>query len=135
MKKGFFIDVQQENQLFADYQEKLLISTPSGEQKCGNLSGGNQQKIVIAKWLAMQPKILIMDEPTKGIDVSAKAEIHKLIAQIAESGVAVMVISSEMPEIMGISNRILTVREGQINGSFEGDGITEENLITAITKD
>lgn len=134
MKKGMFIDVPQEERLFAEYQEKLLISTPSGQQLCGNLSGGNQQKIVIAKWLAMQPKILIMDEPTKGIDVSAKAEIHKLIAQIAESGVAVMVISSEMPEIMGISNRILTVREGRINGCFEGGDITEENLIAAITK-
>lgn len=134
MKKGMFIDVQQEERLFDEYREKLRISTPSGEQICGNLSGGNQQKIVIAKWLAMGPKILIMDEPTKGIDVSAKAEIHKLIAQIAESGVAVMVISSEMPEIMGVSNRILTVREGRINGCFEGEDITEENLIEAITR-
>jgi ribose transport system ATP-binding protein len=96
------------------------------------LSGGNQQKIVIAKWMSLNPRLLILDEPTRGIDVGSKAEIHKLIARLAEAGIAVLVISSEMPEIMGVSDRIIAMREGRITGVFEGEQITEENLITAI---
>ncbi|MDT8296899.1 MAG: ATP-binding cassette domain-containing protein, partial [Spirochaetaceae bacterium] len=96
------------------------------------LSGGNQQKIVLAKWLSLQPKMLILDEPTRGIDVGSKAEIHKLIAKLAESGIAVIVISSEMPEIMGVSDRIITMRTGKTTGEFAGDEITETNLINAI---
>jgi ribose transport system ATP-binding protein len=96
------------------------------------LSGGNQQKIVLAKWLTLQPKMLILDEPTRGIDVGSKAEIHKLIAKLAESGIAVIVISSEMPEIMGVSDRIITMRAGKTTGEFAGDEITETNLINAI---
>lgn len=127
-----FVDNKKEMKLYREYKDKLSIATPSHEQKVVNLSGGNQQKIVIGKWMSLAPRLFILDEPTRGIDVGSKAEIHKLIAKLAESGLAVLVISSEMPEIMGICDRIITMREGKISGEFSGDDITEENLIKAI---
>lgn len=127
-----FVDRKAEKEIFDEYQQKLSISTPSPLQRVVKLSGGNQQKIVIAKWMSLNPRLLILDEPTRGIDVGSKAEIHKLIARLAEAGIAVLVISSEMPEIMGVSDRIITMREGRATGTFTGDEITEENLITAI---
>ncbi len=126
------VDRRREKSIFIDYQSKLSISTPSPTQRVDKLSGGNQQKIVIAKWMSLGPKVLILDEPTRGIDVGSKAEIHKLIAQLAESGMAVLVISSEMPEIMGVSDRIITMRQGRVSGIFTEDEITQENLMTAI---
>jgi len=126
------VDRTQERAIFEDYRGKLSISTPSALQRVVKLSGGNQQKIVIAKWMSLNPGVLILDEPTRGIDVGSKAEIHKLIAQLAESGMAVLVISSEMPEIMGVSDRIIAMREGRVTGTFADDEITEENLINAI---
>ncbi|MCI1965253.1 MAG: sugar ABC transporter ATP-binding protein [Oscillospiraceae bacterium] len=133
IKKYGMVDNKKCLELYNEYHDKLRISSPGPEQRVGFLSGGNQQKVVIAKWLALNPKLLILDEPTRGIDVGSKAEIHKLIAQLAESGVAVIVISSEMPEIMGISNRIYTIAQGQITGEFSGLEITEENMMRAIT--
>jgi ABC-type sugar transport system ATPase subunit len=127
-----FLHKDQEQAIFDEYKNKLSIATPSPLQKVIKLSGGNQQKIVLAKWLCMNPKVLILDEPTRGIDVGSKAEIHKLIAKLAESGIAVVVISSEMPEIMGVSDRIITMKEGTITGEFTGSDITEQNLINAI---
>lgn len=127
-----FLQEKEEKRIFKDYKEKLSISTPSARQQVVKLSGGNQQKIVIAKWLCLNPRLLILDEPTRGIDVGSKAEIHKLIAKLAETGIAVIVISSEMPEIMGVSDRIVTMRQGRISGEFSGDEITEGNLIKAI---
>lgn len=91
------------------------------------------QKVVIGKWLSMNPKLLILDEPTRGIDVGSKSEIHKLIAKLAESGLAVIVISSEMPEVMGISNRIYTIAQGKITGELMEEDITEMNLMKGIT--
>ena len=127
-----FVDRGQEKSIFDEYQKKLSISTPGPLQRVVKLSGGNQQKIVIGKWMSLGPRLLILDEPTRGIDVGSKAEIHKLIASLAESGIAVVVISSEMPEIMGVSDRIIAMREGRITGIYEGEAITEENLIAAI---
>lgn len=127
-----FLNEKEEKEIFADYKDRLSISTPGPQQQVVKLSGGNQQKIVIAKWLCLNPRLLILDEPTRGIDVGSKAEIHKLIAKLAETGIAVIVISSEMPEIMGVSDRIVTMRGGRISGEFSGDEITEENLIKAI---
>lgn len=127
-----FLQEKEEKRIFKDYKDKLSISTPSAQQQVVKLSGGNQQKIVIAKWLCLNPRLLILDEPTRGIDVGSKAEIHKLIAKLAETGIAVIVISSEMPEIMGVSDRIVTMRQGRISGEFSGDEITEANLIKAI---
>jgi len=128
------IDKKKILNLFNEYKEKLSINTSGLMQLVRTLSGGNQQKIVISKWLATKPKILILDEPTRGIDVGSKAEIHKLIAKFAEEGMAIIIISSEMPEILGISTRLITITEGKITGEFVGDEISERNIISAITK-
>jgi len=95
-----------------------------------NLSGGNQQKVVLAKWLSKSPKILIVDEPTNGIDVGAKAEIHKLLRRLADQGVSILVISSELPEVLGLCDRILVMRGGRIVADFENDeDATQEKII------
>ena len=90
----------------------------SPDQAVGNLSGGNQQKVVLARWLALRPKILIVDEPTRGIDIGSKVEVHNLLVEMAKSGIAVIVISSELPEILAISDRIVTMREGRVTGEI-----------------
>jgi ribose transport system ATP-binding protein len=128
-----FMQRGREDAIFREYKEKLSISTTGPAQLVKTLSGGNQQKFVIAKWLATNPKLLILDEPTRGIDVGAKVEIHKLIAQLAAEGLAVLVISSEMPEIMGVSHRILTMFEGRLTGEFQGEAVKEDGLIAAVT--
>lgn len=119
--------------IFNKYQELLSIKTPSWAQRVGNLSGGNQQKIVIGKWLSTHPKVLMLDEPTRGIDVGSKAEIHRLIRELAASGYAILVISSEMPEVLGVSDRIIALYEGEYRGEFSGDTLTEDHLVQAIT--
>lgn len=132
IKNRGFLDTAVEMEMYEEYKEKLSISTPGAYQKVVNLSGGNQQKIVIAKWLSMTPDLLILDEPTRGIDVGSKAEIHKLIAKAAESGYAVLVISSEMPEIIGVSDRIIAMRSGRVTGVFTDAEVTETTLLKAI---
>lgn len=134
MHKFGFLKNSIQNQLFREYAEKLSISTPGPKQLVGKLSGGNQQKIVIGKWISLNPKLLIMDEPTRGIDVGSKAEIHGLIDQMASEGIAILVISSEMPEIIGVSDRIITMREGRVTGEFFRGDITEEKLIRACAQ-
>ena len=131
MQKFGFINNSKQNSIFSEYADKLSISTPGPNQAVGKLSGGNQQKIVIGKWISLNPKLLILDEPTRGIDVGSKAEIHKLIGQMAGEGIAVLVISSEMPEIMGVSDRIITMREGQVTGEFTREEVSEEKLLLA----
>jgi len=126
-------DIQSELAVFKEYKEKLDIKTTGPEQVLGDLSGGNQQKFVLAKWLCAGPKLIILDEPTRGIDVGSKSSIHRYIAELAEQGLAVIVISSEMPEVIGVSHRILTMANGKIVGEFSGDEMTEENLITAVS--
>ncbi|WP_282706183.1 sugar ABC transporter ATP-binding protein [Fuchsiella alkaliacetigena] len=128
-----FIKGREEKLIYQDYQDKLDIKTPSSKQQVKNLSGGNQQKVIMAKWLCINPKLLILDEPTVGIDVGTKAEIHKLIRKLAAAGIAVLVISSEMPEVMGVSDRILTMYHGEITGEFYAEEATEEKLIKGIT--
>ena len=98
---------------------QLRIKTPTLQETVLNLSGGNQQKVLIARWLLTKPKILILDEPTRGIDVGAKAEIHRLISKLAGEGVAVVMISSEMPEILGMSDRIMVIHEGRVTGFLD----------------
>jgi ribose transport system ATP-binding protein len=129
---GGFLRKTDELKNFEEYQKKLRIVTPSPDQRVFFLSGGNQQKIVIAKWMCIDPRLLILDEPTRGIDVGSKAEIHHIIAELAESGMAVLIISSEMPEIMGICDRIVSVRSGEITGDFQDTEITEKKLLDAI---
>jgi len=125
-----FLNTKKTKSLAGQYVERLTIKTPNLEQKVLNLSGGNQQKVLLAKWLAVQPKILIVDEPTKGIDVGAKAEIHFLLRQLANRGVGIIMISSELPEILGMSDKILVMHEGEIRGEFLGDRATQEELLT-----
>ncbi len=97
----------------------LRVKTPDLQERIENLSGGNQQKVLIGRWLLMRPKVLILDEPTRGVDVAAKAEIHQLVAQLAAQGTAVLMISSEMPEILGMSHRIMVMHEGRVTGILE----------------
>jgi ABC-type sugar transport system ATPase subunit len=113
--------------------EALRVRTPSIEQKVLNLSGGNQQKVVIAKWLALHPRILIMDEPTRGIDIGAKAEVHALMHQLAADGVAILMISSELPEIIHMSDRILVMRQGRIAGELSRAEATQEAVMALAT--
>jgi inositol transport system ATP-binding protein len=102
-----------------DMSEKLRIKTPNLYERVENLSGGNQQKVLIGRWLLTRPRILILDEPTRGIDVGAKAEIHRLVSQLAKDGVAVIMISSEMPEVLGMSDRIMVMHEGKVTGFLD----------------
>lgn len=112
-----------------DFVEKLRVRTPSLDQEVGKLSGGNQQKVVLARWLAAKPKLLILDEPTRGIDVGAKAEIYRLIDELANEGLAIMFISSELPEILGLSDRIYVMQNGRITGELSGATATEEAVL------
>ncbi|TRY26980.1 sugar ABC transporter ATP-binding protein [Brevibacillus sp. LEMMJ03] len=112
---------------------RLLIKTAGGEQAAGSLSGGNQQKVVIGKWLATQPKILILDEPTRGVDIGAKKEIYDIMNRLAQEGVAILMISSELPEVLGMSDRVLVMHEGRITGSFSRAEATQELIMHAAT--
>ncbi|GGH38288.1 ribose import ATP-binding protein RbsA [Cribrihabitans marinus] len=119
--------------VFEKYRSALSIKTTGPDQAVSQLSGGNQQKFVLAKWLCADPKLIILDEPTRGIDVGSKSAIHELIADLAERGLAVIVISSEMPEVLGVSHRVLAMSEGAVVAEFEGDALTEEHLIDAVS--
>lgn len=108
---------------------KLRVKTPSLQQVIRNLSGGNQQKVLISRWLLTEPEILIVDEPTRGIDVGAKAEIHKLMSQLVEEGKAMIMISSELPEILGMSDRVMVMHEGEVTGILEKEEMNQENIL------
>lgn len=110
----------------------MRIKASSLHQRCNDLSGGNQQKVVIGKWLSIDSKILIFDEPTRGIDVGVKYEIYKLMNELSDRGVGIIMISSELPEILGMSDRIYTMCEGKINGELPGEGTTQEDILTHI---
>ncbi|WP_102107605.1 sugar ABC transporter ATP-binding protein [Oceaniglobus roseus] len=130
---GPFVSDGAEIAIFDQYRDKLAIKTPGWRQAVGNLSGGNQQKIVIGKWLSMQPKVLIVDEPTRGIDVGSKSEIHALIRDLAKQGYAVIVISSEMPEVLSVSDRIAAMYHGQLMRIFTAAEVSEDSLVQAIS--
>jgi inositol transport system ATP-binding protein len=118
-------------QACAKMTRQLRVKTPDLHEPIGNLSGGNQQKVLIGRWLLTQPRILILDEPTRGIDVAAKAEIHQLIAQLAAQGAAILMISSEMPEILGMSHRVMVMHEGHVTGVLER-GMADQETIMAL---
>ncbi|WP_418161419.1 sugar ABC transporter ATP-binding protein [Benzoatithermus flavus] len=120
---------RKEEDLVESFRKKLGIRMTSPEQVVGHLSGGNQQKVVLARWLALQPRILIVDEPTRGIDVAAKAEVHALLYELAAAGIAILAISSELPEILTISDRIITMREGRITGELTRAEASEQRLM------
>jgi ribose transport system ATP-binding protein len=133
MTKKLFCNKQREKELSEEFVEQLNIKTPGTEQKVRFLSGGNQQKVVLAKWLCTQCNILIFDEPTRGIDVGAKVEIYKLMNQLVQGGKAVLMISSELPEILGMSDRILVMHEGRITGEFMREEATQEKIMKCAT--
>ncbi|HPV07427.1 MAG TPA: sugar ABC transporter ATP-binding protein [Aggregatilineales bacterium] len=128
-----FLKFREVERLAQDYVNRLDVRTPSLRQRVRNLSGGNQQKVVIARWLTLKPRVLILDEPTRGIDVGTKAEIYHLLNQLARQGVAVLVISSELPEVLGISDRILVMHEGRITATLNRDEATQDAIMRAAT--
>jgi inositol transport system ATP-binding protein len=128
-----FLSGARESRLVEDYRRRLNIRMAGPDQLVANLSGGNQQKVVLARWLALGPKVLIVDEPTRGIDVGAKVEVHNLLFEMANAGIAVIVISSELPEILAVSDRIVTMREGVVTGEVMGEEADQETLMTMMT--
>ncbi|OOY10752.1 sugar ABC transporter ATP-binding protein [Thioclava sp. F36-7] len=128
-----FVNRRKETAACADYIRALGIKTPSPEQKVLNLSGGNQQKVVLAKWAARRPQILIVDEPTRGIDIGAKAEVHTLLGKMAEEGMSIIVVSSDLPEILAISDRVIVLKEGKISGELTRENATQESVMLAAT--
>ena len=122
-----------ENELVDRYIQALSIKTPGNDQVVNNLSGGNQQKVVIAKWLAAGPKVLILDEPTRGVDVGARVEIYGIMSDLARQGVAVIMISSDLPEVINMSDRVLVMAQGRIAGELCGDEITQESVMEYAT--
>jgi L-arabinose transport system ATP-binding protein len=111
------------------YVEQLSVRASSIEQEVGTLSGGNQQKVVLARWLARRPRVLILDEPTRGVDVGAKAEIYSIVNDLAAEGMALLVISSELPELLGLSDRIVVMQGGRVTGELARAEATEERVL------
>ena len=127
--KNGFIRFAEEFKLAREYTKRIDLRAASLDTNVENLSGGNQQKIVIAKWLATQPKVIIMDEPTKGIDIGSKAAVHEFMAELADQGLAVIMVSSEIPEILGMSNRVIVMREGRIVSELTDNELKPETLV------
>lgn len=132
-QKNGFLNFEAEKQITAEMTEKMRIKTPSSRQVVRFLSGGNQQKVVLGKWLAMKPKVLLLDEPTRGIDIGAKQEIYALMEELADQGVAILFVSSEMEEILGMSDRALVMHEGRITGELKRDELSEEAVMQLAT--
>ncbi|MEC3607869.1 sugar ABC transporter ATP-binding protein [Bacillus glycinifermentans] len=130
--KGW-IDHKSEQQFVDLLIKRLMIKTDSPETPVGSLSGGNQQKAVIAKWIGIGPKVLILDEPTRGVDVGAKREIYQLMNELTDRGVAILMVSSELPEILGMSDRVLVIREGSLSGELSRQDATQERIMTLAT--
>lgn len=130
----FFMKHQEEKKVWQEQMEALRVKAPSYKTLASSLSGGNQQKVVLARWLMTHPKILLLDEPTRGIDVGAKAEIYQLINNLAKQGMAIIVVSSELPEVIGISDRIVTFCEGELTGKFMQEDATQEKLLQSATR-
>ncbi len=123
------IDRAQERELAEDFARQLRIKTPSVEMEAGALSGGNQQKVALARWLAIDPAVLILDEPTQGVDVGSKSEIHALMADLAARGLAIIMISSELPELLGMSDRIAVMHAGEIRGTLDRADATQQSIL------
>ncbi|MCK5219626.1 sugar ABC transporter ATP-binding protein, partial [bacterium] len=120
---------RKELDVYTEFQKKLAIKTVSPDTYISGLSGGNQQKVIIGRWLAVRPDLLILDEPTRGIDIAAKAEVHKLMRELVKNGVCILMISSELPEVLTMANRIIVMHEGKINGILDSSEATEEIII------
>ena len=131
--KGFMVNRKKEYEITDQMIRLMHTKVSSREQKAGNLSGGNQQKVVLGKWLATKPRVIILDEPTKGIDVGAKAEIYALMDKLAGDGVTILVISSDLPELLRVSDRIYVMTRGETVAEFAGDAIDQEEIIKYAT--
>ena len=131
--KSFFLNYPKEVEIAEEYGKQLDIKAASWEDAVQSLAGGNQQKVVLSKWLATNPRILILDEPTKGIDVGTKAAVHRFMGELAEKGISIIMISSELPEVMGMSDNIIVMHEGVITARFKRDEATSEDIIKAAT--
>ena len=127
------ISSTKEDKLCEEAVQNLRIKTPNVEIDSGNLSGGNQQKVVVGKWLARNSRVVIFDEPTRGIDVGAKVEIYNLMNELKKQGIAVMFVSSEMPEVMGIADRIIVMCDGRITGEVMAQDTTQNEILTMAT--
>lgn len=132
-KKGLFLNKKEINNVCQGEKGRLDIKTPSMEQLIKLLSGGNQQKVLISRWLLTSPEILILDEPTRGIDVGAKSEIHRLMSKLAQEGKAIIMISSELPEILGMSDRVIVMHEGKVSGEFLRSDVSQEKIMQCAT--
>jgi rhamnose transport system ATP-binding protein len=130
ISRAGFLDFAAEREIAASYQQRFAIKAPSIEAAAATLSGGNQQKVALARWLATRPSVLVLDEPTQGVDVGAKAEIHALIVDLAAQGLAILLISSELPEVLGMSDRVVVMRAGTVAGSLDGAAATQEAVMT-----
>ncbi len=126
---GFLLSGQREKELTRHYINKLAIKTSSGNNAAKTLSGGNQQKIVLAKWLATNPKVLLLDEPTRGVDINAKAEIYKLMKSLSEEGMGIIIVSSELPEILAVSDRVLVMCEGELTANIPIENASESEIL------
>ena len=132
--RGPFVNDGKADRHAQDYVEKIRTKTPNTRARVGSLSGGNQQKVVISKWLLRDCDVLIFDEPTRGIDVGAKSEIYKLMTQLAEEGKAIIMISSDMPELLRLSDRVIVMCEGHVTGELDISEATQESIMTYATK-
>lgn len=132
--KGIFkyLPMKKQQEISQKYIDLLKIKTPGMEQKISNLSGGNQQKVILARWLATEPQLLILDEPTRGIDIGAKGEITELILALAKQGMTILFISSELPEVVKCCDRVIVLRDRNIIGELIGDEIEEDNIMKTI---
>ena len=127
--RGIFVNQQKEAEITQKYIDIMSTKTPSQEQKIGNLSGGNQQKVMIGRWLAANPRLLILDEPTRGVDVGAKSEIYAIMNQLVKEGISIIMISSELPEIINMSDRVYVMNDGRITGCLNHDEVSQEAIM------
>ena len=128
-----FVDLRREKKLVSRMIENLRITSPGSEQLVRDLSGGNQQKIVLGRWLAMNPSLLLLDEPTRGVDVGSKQEIYRLVEELAVRGGGVLFVSSEIEEILGLSDRVLVMHEGRVSGELSGKELSESRIMEMAT--
>jgi ribose transport system ATP-binding protein len=132
-QRAGFLDRQREGAISADMIRRLRVKTPDDRQVAQFLSGGNQQKVVLGKWLALEPRVLLLDEPTRGIDIGAKQEIYALMEELAGRGVAILFVSSEMEEVLGMSDRALVMHEGRLTGELGRGELSEEAVMRLAT--
>ena len=129
LARGPFVDRVAENGLIGKYIDRLRVRTPSFDQRTSLLSGGNQQKVLLAKWLAVEPAVLIVDEPTRGVDIGTKAEIYAWFDELVHEGIGILVISSDLPEVLALADRILIMRHGRLTGEVSRANGTEEKVM------